>query len=727
MARTAFVTGNGTLATGSAGVSVYACLSDTPLNAWTSNNPDTRNMIVPTPGWFRKMRVRIATAPGTGNSRTFVLQKNGVDTGLSVTISGTATYGLNDGNSVQVAAGDLVRWRHEATTGAVAMSTPASRMAVAFDADAADETIVMGVLDGTLAADNALRYLNPSGRQTSANTTEANRTSAMPTPGTAKKFWVRLATAPGSSRSRSFALSANFTATALQLTISGSSSKVGSDLVNTVGLTKGQQVSIACVASGTPNASQAAYSFVFVPDTPGESLLLGGGGTNSTQSPTSTSWNAPNVAENAPWGSPEGRFPVMSLQGTLKKMFFVGNGGVPGSGKSFTFSVRKNLATPSPTLTAVVTGLASSEGEDMSNEVSLVDDDSFHLQCAPSGTPNGAQYRWGIVYVVDVTPWKNDVTKAARYGIRTRASTTKSLEYRIRLRSDLTKAMAYRVHPVFGLTKGMSYGILTTGSQSKGAEYRIRTTGSSSLPAAYAMRPGTDVQKGMAYMVQDASSLTLAMAYGVRTVHGTTTALEYRISLDASALTKGLEYRVRGPIPTLKGLQYALMGSEQVQKGMAYRVANEGQASKDMRYAVLLAANGTEKALAYRVRPEGKVTKSMAYEVENSRSVLLGISYRISLGPNVQDREMAYRIAPRTDSTRPMRYALHSMHAMEKELRYSVAPNGGAFIKEMRYAVESVRGIERPMAYVMRSNPYCPAESPYEPKDSPYRTLPRGC
>lgn len=47
---------------------------------------------------LKDLRVYLATAPGTGESRTFTVRKNGANTDLSVTISGTSTSGL-DNNS----------------------------------------------------------------------------------------------------------------------------------------------------------------------------------------------------------------------------------------------------------------------------------------------------------------------------------------------------------------------------------------------------------------------------------------------------------------------------------------------------------------------------------------------------------------------------------------------------------------------------------------------------
>lgn len=55
---------------------------------------------------IKKLQVRLITAPGTGKSVVWTVRKNGVDTGLTVTISGTSVLGGNDTVSVSFAAND---------------------------------------------------------------------------------------------------------------------------------------------------------------------------------------------------------------------------------------------------------------------------------------------------------------------------------------------------------------------------------------------------------------------------------------------------------------------------------------------------------------------------------------------------------------------------------------------------------------------------------------------
>lgn len=66
-------------------------------------------------GTFRNLCVDIATAPGTGKSWTFMFRVNGADTGLTFTISGTATSGRIENVDVAVSAGDIITFQQTST------------------------------------------------------------------------------------------------------------------------------------------------------------------------------------------------------------------------------------------------------------------------------------------------------------------------------------------------------------------------------------------------------------------------------------------------------------------------------------------------------------------------------------------------------------------------------------------------------------------------------------
>lgn len=82
-------------------------------------DPAEAYVVMPMAGTFKSLWVKIDTAPGAGKSWKWTLYKNGSDTGLSVTISDTATSGYDLVNEVDVMPGDLLCW-HVVGTGSPA-------------------------------------------------------------------------------------------------------------------------------------------------------------------------------------------------------------------------------------------------------------------------------------------------------------------------------------------------------------------------------------------------------------------------------------------------------------------------------------------------------------------------------------------------------------------------------------------------------------------------------
>lgn len=83
-------------------------------------------IIVAQAGTLRNLRVKGQVAPGAGQTHTFTVRKNGVDTGLAITLSDSATAGANLTASVSVAAGDVLTLKGVASAGAATTSVTAS-------------------------------------------------------------------------------------------------------------------------------------------------------------------------------------------------------------------------------------------------------------------------------------------------------------------------------------------------------------------------------------------------------------------------------------------------------------------------------------------------------------------------------------------------------------------------------------------------------------------------
>lgn len=67
-----------------------------------------RQMLVGKACTAKNLRVKLATAPGSGKSRTVTLRKNGADTLLTLSIADAATTGFNTSDEVSLAVDDVI-------------------------------------------------------------------------------------------------------------------------------------------------------------------------------------------------------------------------------------------------------------------------------------------------------------------------------------------------------------------------------------------------------------------------------------------------------------------------------------------------------------------------------------------------------------------------------------------------------------------------------------------
>jgi len=109
------VDGTGTPLMGSSTVnaSASATNSSSPMgvhNAFRTTLADA-DIIVPTSGTFSNLYVSLSGTPGAGKSYVFELYKNSSATGLTVTISGTATTANDTTHTFTVTAGDRIHFR----------------------------------------------------------------------------------------------------------------------------------------------------------------------------------------------------------------------------------------------------------------------------------------------------------------------------------------------------------------------------------------------------------------------------------------------------------------------------------------------------------------------------------------------------------------------------------------------------------------------------------------
>jgi hypothetical protein len=146
------------------------------LSVFTSSGPVSSEfggeVLIPTSGTIKSLYVRLITAPGTSNTRRFMLRKNNADTSLTCDIGGTNTTCSDVANSVSITAGDSVTLQSSTFAG-----TPAASLVQAglvFEADV-DGEFIWGNSGPTNSSTSATQFKAASAGGGSLHVTETNR------------------------------------------------------------------------------------------------------------------------------------------------------------------------------------------------------------------------------------------------------------------------------------------------------------------------------------------------------------------------------------------------------------------------------------------------------------------------------------------------------------------------------------------------------------------------
>ena len=214
--------------------------------------------IVPTDGDVNKTWIFQRTTAGA-QGYTFMLRKNGADTGNTFTISHPNVSGSN-ATAVSYSAGDRM-----CIAAVRSGSAPSNEVQfwsiIEFEATAEHESIVMMTTCDDARADSGY-FWAPSGKAIMRIGTGDARI-VMPLPGVISKFYVNLNGAPGAGNTRTFGLSVNDD-TSPDITVPISDTAVAdSDVAHSTPVALGDWVSIYQTASGTPAQAVMRAGWVY--------------------------------------------------------------------------------------------------------------------------------------------------------------------------------------------------------------------------------------------------------------------------------------------------------------------------------------------------------------------------------------------------------------------------------------------------------------------------------
>ena len=238
----------------------------------------------------------------------------------------------------------------------------------------------------------AARYFGLVGGNKAAQSAEDTSHQPIPISGTIMSFRVWLATAPGAGKSWTVKIRKNGADSGISVVISDTAT-TGADLVNTVTVSPGDKIDVQVTPSGTPTASNIAWSCV-IDAASKTSCFLGG---DLTPSATTTTYWCPQGCFSSN-SADTGRRAKITTPGVIKNLYVQLNAVAPGAGKSYTYTIMKNgVATA---LQVVISDTATS-GSNTTSSVTVAAGDNISMRITPSGTPAVPWSNWGVEFDPD--------------------------------------------------------------------------------------------------------------------------------------------------------------------------------------------------------------------------------------------------------------------------------------------------------------------------------------
>lgn len=256
---------------------IHACGE---VATWTSTEADTK-LTFSVPGTLVGMWIQRAAGPGVGSTSQYYLRKNGSNTAMTLSFTGTETV-KQAFHKVDVAVGDYFTISHVPT-----LSPTASEAwgMMEFRPDDPSQCVMIGSTGDVSLPGSGTRYLCLHGGANASTTAFDVSTLIINSRGgqfgNIDNFYVSLDTTPGSSASRTFEIFKNGVGTGMSVTITGLNT-TGST-TGSVAISDGDSIYIQQTSSASPALSKAQWGIAISTDWAGDYLMNGcGSGTLPT-------------------------------------------------------------------------------------------------------------------------------------------------------------------------------------------------------------------------------------------------------------------------------------------------------------------------------------------------------------------------------------------------------------------------------------------------------------
>ena len=360
----------------------------------SQNNPQISAGVlcpIPAAGTIKNLRVRSKSTIPSGGTSTTTVWINGSSSALSVALNNSTQEGT-DTDTVSVSAGDTLEFRCVTNTSAGAHTLEVS---IDFEPTDADVSCVfyggLGDSIGSSGATTGLFYSGGAGGW-NGHSGDGDRAAV---PGTITNHYVRGSAAPGNGNSRTFTIYKNGPAQDgtggtpdTRITLSGAGSGSGVTFGSTsfsLSVSEHDELRVVHTTTGTPSTTQTvAGGCRFASSTAGAYNVGAFVEGAPSASATEYAWPFGRQYDGVAWSSTEDpkEFKLGPTTLVLGKMR-VDIDVAPGTGDSWTFTLRKNNAATGLTVTIS----DSSTTATVTSTVTLSDGDNFCFESDPTGTP----------------------------------------------------------------------------------------------------------------------------------------------------------------------------------------------------------------------------------------------------------------------------------------------------------------------------------------------------
>jgi hypothetical protein len=227
---------------------------------WSTGETNNLEIVVPMSCTVTKLAVQLnSNAGGVGKGYAISGRRNATSDFLTATIEGGSATAASAAGSQELTPGDSLSIK------AVPSGTPSARFA-AFCMSitpAVEGESFVGYGKSATGSTSATEYDRPYGANTAAwNAAESER-ATYPLALTVRKFYIKIGTAPGASKKRTYTIRSNGADTAAKVVLEGAST-TGSYTAGDVAITANAMFDVGAVPSSTPAANTGGNRWGFV-------------------------------------------------------------------------------------------------------------------------------------------------------------------------------------------------------------------------------------------------------------------------------------------------------------------------------------------------------------------------------------------------------------------------------------------------------------------------------